>query len=90
GLDTANAIVHAAQLAYGRKLVADAGLGDLPLLSAAAPFKVGYTPDAFIDIPAGPVALRSIANLYIFANLLVVVNVSGANVIDWLNTSARV
>jgi 2',3'-cyclic-nucleotide 2'-phosphodiesterase/3'-nucleotidase len=90
GLDTANAIVHAAQLAYGRKLVADAGLGDLPLLSAAAPFKVGYTPDAFIDIPAGPVALRSIANLYIFANLLVVVKVSGANVIDWLNTSARV
>jgi 2',3'-cyclic-nucleotide 2'-phosphodiesterase/3'-nucleotidase len=28
----------------------------LPLLSAAAPYRVGYTPDSFIDIPAGPVA----------------------------------
>ncbi len=78
-------LVNAAQLWYARQALAGTGFANLPLLSAAAPFKAGGTgPDSFIDIPAGPVALRDIADLYMFANTLVVVRVTGAQIQDWL------
>ena len=90
GFDRAGAIVNAAQLDYARPLIAGTEYADLPLLSAASPFKVGHTPDGFIDIAAGPVALRDVADLYVYPNTLVVVKVSGAIVREWLEHSARV
>ena len=90
GYDPAAAIVNAAQLAYVEPLLAGTPLAALPLLSASAPFKVGYTPDAFIDIAAGPVAIRHIADLYIYPNTVSVVRVTGAVLRDWLEHSARV
>lgn len=90
GHDPAGAIVHQAQLDYARNLLVGTEFEHLPLLSAVAPFKVGYTPDWFIDIPAGPVALRSVADLYSFANTLVVVRATGKVVEDWIEHGARI
>jgi 2',3'-cyclic-nucleotide 2'-phosphodiesterase / 3'-nucleotidase len=91
GHDPATALVNAAQTWYARPLLAAAGFADLPLLSAAAPYRVGYTPDSFIDIPAGQVPLRAIADLYIYSsNTVVVVKVTGAQILEWLDYGARV
>jgi 2',3'-cyclic-nucleotide 2'-phosphodiesterase/3'-nucleotidase len=90
GQDPATALVNAAQLDYGRRWLAGTPHADLPLLSAMAPNKAGYTPDSFIDIAAGPVALRDAAALYVYANTVVALKVTGAQLRDWLDYSARV
>ncbi len=91
GHDPATALVNAAQTWYAQPLLASAGFGGLPLLSAAAPFRVGYTPDSFTDIPAGQVPLRAIADLYVYSsNTVTVVKVTGAQILEWLDYAARV
>ena len=90
GLDPASALVNAAQTAYVRSLLAGSPHEGLPILSAAAPFKAGYTPDAYIDIAAGPVARRDIADLYTYPNTVSAVRVTGAIVREWLEFSARI
>jgi 2',3'-cyclic-nucleotide 2'-phosphodiesterase/3'-nucleotidase len=83
-------IVADAQLAYARRALAGSAHAALPLLSAAAPFKTGgrqgYT--NYTDIPAGPVALRNVADLYVYPNTLKVVKLTGAQVREWLEMSA--
>jgi len=83
-------IVSNAQLAYARKALAGTPLAALPLLSAAAPFKTGGRGGAgdYTDIPAGPVALRNVADLYIYPNTVKVVRLTGAQVREWLEFSA--
>jgi 2',3'-cyclic-nucleotide 2'-phosphodiesterase / 3'-nucleotidase len=90
GYDPVTALVNAAQLAYAGPLLAATPYADLPRLSAAAPFKAGYTPDAFIDLPAGPVALRHVADIYPYPNTVVAVRVDGAALREWLECAARV
>ncbi|MGO4682667.1 bifunctional 2',3'-cyclic-nucleotide 2'-phosphodiesterase/3'-nucleotidase [Hyphomicrobium sp. 2TAF46] len=90
GYDPATAIVNAAQLAYARPLLADTPYRNHPLLSVAAPFRAGYTPDSFIDLPAGQLAFRQIADLYIYSsNVVSAVAVTGAQIIEWLEFAAR-
>ncbi|WP_404284947.1 bifunctional 2',3'-cyclic-nucleotide 2'-phosphodiesterase/3'-nucleotidase [Exiguobacterium aurantiacum] len=64
----------------------------LPLLSAGAPFKAGgrELTDAgyYTNIPKGSIALKNVADLYVFPNTLEVVKVTGADVMDWLEMSA--
>ncbi len=83
-------VVSQAQLAYARKAMAGTPDGKLPLLSAAAPFKTGGRSgwSAYTDIPAGPIAIRNIADLYVYPNLVKVVKLSGAQVREWLEFSA--
>ncbi|MFT4080794.1 bifunctional 2',3'-cyclic-nucleotide 2'-phosphodiesterase/3'-nucleotidase [Rhodomicrobium sp.] len=91
GYDPTTALVNAAQIAYAKPLLAAAGFGELPLLSAAAPYRVGYTPDSFIDIPAGPVPMRAVADLYIYSsNTVTVVKATGAQIVAWLEWASRV
>ena len=83
--------MNAAQIWYAQPLLAAAGFGDLPLLSATAPYRAGATPDNFIDIPAGPTPLRALADLYSYSsNTLVVVKATGAQIVDWLEWAARI
>ncbi len=83
-------IVSQAQLAYARRALAGTEFEGLPLLSAAAPFKaggrMGWT--YYTDIPAGPLSIRHIADLYIYPNTLKAVRVTGATVREWLEHSA--
>jgi 2',3'-cyclic-nucleotide 2'-phosphodiesterase/3'-nucleotidase len=83
-------IVADAQLAYGRHALAATPYADLPLLSAAAPFKTGGRGGAnnYTDIPAGPIAVRNVADLYVYPNTVKVVKLSGAQVREWLEFSA--
>ncbi|SEQ02222.1 bifunctional 2',3'-cyclic-nucleotide 2'-phosphodiesterase/3'-nucleotidase [Thalassovita taeanensis] len=62
---------------------------NLPLLSAAAPFKAGghAGPEHFTDVPAGPLSLRNLADLYLFPNDLRAVRCSGAELAFWLERS---
>jgi 2',3'-cyclic-nucleotide 2'-phosphodiesterase/3'-nucleotidase len=83
-------LVHRAQLARGRQLLADTPHAGLPLLSAAAPFKSGgrQGPAFYTDIPAGPVAIRNVADLYVFPNTLQVVRLTGAQLREYLEMAA--
>ncbi|MBN2741511.1 MAG: bifunctional 2',3'-cyclic-nucleotide 2'-phosphodiesterase/3'-nucleotidase [Rhodobacteraceae bacterium] len=83
-------IVSNAQLWYVKQLLEGTPEGELPLLSAAAPFKAGGRggPDYYTDVPAGPVAIKNVADLYLYPNTLQAVKVTGAQVKDWLERSA--
>jgi 2',3'-cyclic-nucleotide 2'-phosphodiesterase / 3'-nucleotidase len=83
-------VVSSAQLAYGRKLLAGTPHEKLPLLSAAAPFKTGGRQGFtyYTDIPAGPVVVRHVADLYVYPNTVKVVRLTGAQVREWLEMSA--
>ena len=86
-------VIANAQLAYGRKALADTVYAKLPLLSAAAPFKTGGRAGGgggsnYTDIPAGPIAVRNVADLYVYPNTVKVVKLTGAQIREWLEFSA--
>ncbi len=83
-------VVSAAQLAYVRKALQGTAHEGLPLLSAAAPFKTGGRMGwaHYTDIPAGPLALRNVADLYVYPNTVNAVKLSGAQVREWLEMAA--
>ncbi len=84
-------IVNAAQSWYVKRLAATVpALAGLPILSASAPFKCGGRggPDYYTDVPAGPVAIKHVADLYVYPNGLRVVRVNGEILREWLERSA--
>ncbi|MDM4764924.1 bifunctional 2',3'-cyclic-nucleotide 2'-phosphodiesterase/3'-nucleotidase [Pelomonas sp. SE-A7] len=83
-------LVSNAQLAYGRRVVQGTAWERLPLLSSAAPFKAGgrQGPGNYTDIPAGPMAIKNVADLYVYPNTIKLVKLSGAEVREWLEMSA--
>jgi 2',3'-cyclic-nucleotide 2'-phosphodiesterase/3'-nucleotidase len=85
-------IVNLAQLWYVKPLLAGTPHETLPLLSAAAPFRAGTFggPDAFTVIPAGPIARRNVADLYVYPNTVQAVRVTGAIVQEWLERAAGI
>ena len=91
GNDAALTLVNDAQLWYARPLLASTPHAHLPLLSAASPFKAGGAgPDSFVDIPAGPLDMKAVANLYMFANTVCVVRLDGAELREWLERSCAI
>lgn len=61
----------------------DPDLAKLPVLSAAAPFKVGgrkNDPASFVEVEKGQLTFRNAADLYLYPNTLVVVKASGKEV----------
>ncbi|MDJ0823528.1 MAG: bifunctional 2',3'-cyclic-nucleotide 2'-phosphodiesterase/3'-nucleotidase [Paracoccaceae bacterium] len=83
-------IVSNAQTWYIEQMLAGTEYAGLPILSAAAPFKAGGRggPEYFTDVPAGDVAIKNVADLYLYPNTARAVLVSGAEVKDWLERSA--
>ncbi|HGM6755511.1 TPA: bifunctional 2',3'-cyclic-nucleotide 2'-phosphodiesterase/3'-nucleotidase [Serratia marcescens] len=85
-------IVNNAQKAYVEHYIqGDPDLADLPVLSAAAPFKVGgrkNDPASFVEVEKGQLTFRNAADLYLYPNTLVVVKASGKEVKEWLECSA--
>ena len=63
-------IVNNAQAWYGEKVIEGTEYEALPVLSAGAPFKAGGRggPDYFTDLAAGEIAIRNVADLYIYPN----------------------
>jgi 2',3'-cyclic-nucleotide 2'-phosphodiesterase/3'-nucleotidase len=88
GADTSLALVNTAQLWYATPLL-PGDVHGLPVLSAAAPFKEGYqSPDNYIDLAAGSIAIKDVADLYMYPNTVAAVQVSGAELTEWLERSA--
>ncbi|TGN68097.1 bifunctional 2',3'-cyclic-nucleotide 2'-phosphodiesterase/3'-nucleotidase [Paracoccus liaowanqingii] len=83
-------VVSNAQSWYIAQMLAGTAHEGLPILSAAAPFKAGGRggPDYFTDVPAGDIAIRNVADLYLYPNTIRAVRVTGAQVKDWLERSA--
>jgi len=86
--DASVQLVSQAQLAYARRALAGTPHEKLPLLSAAAPFKTGGRAGSFTDIPAGPIARRNLADLYVYPNTVAAVVITGAQVRQWLEMAA--
>ena len=85
-------LTAAAQAAALRPYLQTTPFAGLPVLSAAAPSKVGGRagPRYFTDIPAGQICVRHVNDLYVFPNELRAVLVDGRQVTDWLEMSASV
>ncbi len=85
-------IVNLAQKDYVEQFIqGDPDLSDLPVLSAAAPFKVGgrkNDPSNFTEVESGQLTFRNAADLYLYPNTLVALKVSGKQVQEWLECSA--
>ncbi|MBM3547611.1 MAG: bifunctional 2',3'-cyclic-nucleotide 2'-phosphodiesterase/3'-nucleotidase [Alphaproteobacteria bacterium] len=85
-------IVTDAQKWYVENLLKATEYRKLPVLSAGAPFKAGGRsgPEFYTDIPAGPLAVKNVADLYLYPNTVQVVRVTGAQVKEWLEMSAGI
>ncbi|MCH8538247.1 MAG: bifunctional 2',3'-cyclic-nucleotide 2'-phosphodiesterase/3'-nucleotidase [Alkalimonas sp.] len=89
--NTAIQWVNDAQHWYASKLQEAGELpADLPIVSAAAPFRSGFGgPEDYTHLSAGSVTLGNIADLYIYPNTLRVIELDGEQLRDWLEMSAR-
>ncbi len=83
--DAQRAAVAAASITRGQS-------GTAPVLSAVAPLKSGGRsgPSHYVDIPAGPLAVRNCADLYPFPNSIRAVAATGAQLAEWLERSAAI
>lgn len=90
--DRSLAIGAYAQAAAVRAYVQGTVAADLPLLSAASPGKFGGRsgPSFYTNVPAGEVTMRHVSDLQIFPNRLRAVEVTGTELLDWLEMSAGV
>ncbi|QVY61305.1 bifunctional 2',3'-cyclic-nucleotide 2'-phosphodiesterase/3'-nucleotidase [Cytobacillus gottheilii] len=63
---------------------------DIPVLSAAAPFKAGGRNgvEYFTDLPEGEIAIKNVADLYLYPNTLYAVKINGSELKEWLEWSA--
>src|SRR5690606_33421698 len=85
-------IVSQAQSWYIEQMMAGTEWEGLPILSAAAPFKAGGRggPEYYTDVPVGPVAIKNVADLYLYPNTIRAVLITGADVRNWLERSAGI
>jgi len=85
-------IVSQAQTWYIREMLKDTEHTDLPVLSAAAPFKAGGRggADYYTDVSAGDIAIKNVADLYLYPNTVQAVVITGEQVRNWLEMSAGI
>ncbi len=85
-------VVNQAQSWYLQGILKSTQWKDVPLLSAAAPFKAGGRngADYYTDVPAGDIAIKNVADLYLYPNTVRAVEITGAEVKEWLEMSAGI
>ena len=85
-------IVSNAQLWYIRDMMRGTQHEGLPILSAAAPFKAGGRggPEYYTDVAPGDVAIKNVADLYLYPNTVRAVRITGAQLRGWLERSAGI
>ncbi|MEK3806132.1 bifunctional 2',3'-cyclic-nucleotide 2'-phosphodiesterase/3'-nucleotidase [Bacillus sp. FSL H8-0547] len=84
-------IVNDAQMWYAKKVAEqNPALQNLPILSAAAPFKSGGRNgvDYYTNIAKGSLAIKNIGDLYLYDNTVQIVKLKGSQVKEWLEMSA--
>ncbi len=90
--DVSVQVVNEAQAWYVGDMLRGTPWAGIPLLSAAAPFKAGGRggPDHYTDVAPGPLAIRNVADLYLYPNMIRAVVVDGAGLADWLEMAAGI
>src|SRR5690606_21561406 len=85
-------IVNIAQTWYLEQMLRGTEWENTPILSAAAPFKAGGRggPDYYTDVPVGPVAIKNVADLYLYPSTIQAVAITGEDVKNWLERSAGI
>ncbi|WP_068082238.1 bifunctional 2',3'-cyclic-nucleotide 2'-phosphodiesterase/3'-nucleotidase [Polycladidibacter stylochi] len=85
-------IVSKAQTWYIKDMLKGGEYADLPVLSAAAPFKAGGRggPDYYTDVAKGAIAIKNVADLYLYPNTVRAVKIKGKDVKEWLERSAGI
>ncbi|MGD8191389.1 bifunctional 2',3'-cyclic-nucleotide 2'-phosphodiesterase/3'-nucleotidase [Brevibacillus ginsengisoli] len=83
-------IVSDAQTWYVKQQLQGTDYEKYPVLSAAAPFKAGGRQGAtyYTDIPAGTIAIKNVADLYLYPNTVKATLINGAELKEWLEWSA--
>jgi len=83
-------IVSQAQEWYIAQMMQGTQWESLPILSAAAPFKAGGRggPEYYTDVATGDVAIKNVADLYLYPNTIRAVEINGEQVKNWLERSA--
>ncbi|WP_428927911.1 bifunctional 2',3'-cyclic-nucleotide 2'-phosphodiesterase/3'-nucleotidase [Marinibacterium sp. SX1] len=83
-------IVSNAQTWYIEQMMKGTEHEGLPILSAAAPFKAGGRggPEYYTEVAPGPIAIKNVADLYLYPNTVRAVRINGALVREWLERSA--
>jgi len=83
-------IVSIAQKWYIEEMMKGTEYEGVPIVSAAAPFKAGGRGGAeyYTDVPAGDVAIKNVADRYLYPNTVRAVLINGTQLKDWLERSA--
>jgi len=83
-------IVTNAQKWYVEQKLKGTANANLPVLSAGAPFKAGTRsdPEYYTFVPKGELAIKNVADLYLYDNTVATLKVTGADVKEWLEMSA--
>ncbi|WP_273852603.1 bifunctional 2',3'-cyclic-nucleotide 2'-phosphodiesterase/3'-nucleotidase [Guptibacillus spartinae] len=83
-------IVTNAQKWYVENHIQGTEYEGIPVLSAGAPFKAGGRGGSsyYTDIPAGDLAIKNVADLYVYPNTLKAVLLNGSELKDWIEMSA--
>lgn len=83
-------IVTNAQKWYMEKKLKGTSDENLPVLSAGAPFKAGGRNGAsyYTYVPTGTIAIKNVADLYLYPNTVATVKIKGSDVKEWLEMSA--
>lgn len=88
--DASTQIVNNAQMDYVKKAIANTEYKDVPVISAAAPFKGGRGGVTdYTNIAKGDVTIKSAADLYLFDNTLKALEITGDQVKRWIEESAK-
>lgn len=86
----ATRLVARAQRWHVARMLEGSAHAGLPVLSAAAPARIGGRggPGNFTDLPPGPLRERDLAALCPFPNAIRALRLTGAELADWLDLSA--
>ncbi|MFW5719291.1 MAG: bifunctional 2',3'-cyclic-nucleotide 2'-phosphodiesterase/3'-nucleotidase, partial [Halanaerobium sp.] len=83
-------IINDAQLWWAEEEFAEGEYSDLPILSAAAPFRAGREDaDYFTEVTTGGVTIGDVTDIYIYDNQIRVMELNGEQIIEWLERSAE-
>ncbi|MBR3370355.1 MAG: bifunctional 2',3'-cyclic-nucleotide 2'-phosphodiesterase/3'-nucleotidase [Rhodobacteraceae bacterium] len=90
GQSASTALVADAQRAFVARRLADGPFGGLPVLSSVSPSKAGGLggPRNYTNVAAGPLTVRSLADLYTYPNRIAALKLTGAQIACWLERSA--
>lgn len=83
-------IINDAQLWWAENEFSSGEYADLPILSAAAPFRAGREDaEYFTEVMTGGVTIGDVTDIYIYDNQIRVMQLNGEQIIEWLERSAE-